>query len=64
VTKNKSDACKYHPDEMERVMESFEDYSDLDSEFDREENPGGYMYNCCFMRGDDVGCTACPHKEI
>jgi hypothetical protein len=63
VTKNESDACSYHPKEMERDLEFFSDPDDMDSDYDREHNPGGYRYFCCDEMGDQVGCEPCPHKE-
>jgi hypothetical protein len=63
VTENDSDACEYHPEEMERDEDFFCDHDNWDSDFDREEFPDGYIYGCCNKRGDEEGCKVSRHKE-
>ncbi|KAI0976272.1 hypothetical protein F4678DRAFT_416527 [Xylaria arbuscula] len=68
---NPSDACRYHPGDMEENPESslwddWEDWreGDPDSEEYKEEYPEGYFWDCCDQPGDSVGCARAPHEGL
>ncbi|KAI0430439.1 hypothetical protein F5Y09DRAFT_331017 [Xylaria sp. FL1042] len=68
---NRPDACRHHPGEMEVNDEAWEDCDDWPSECDprnteedKEDNPEGYIWDCCEQSGDSAGCALGSHEGL
>lgn len=39
-------------------------WGDPDTDFNREEYPEGFLWDCCEKRGDAKGCTSARHEVV
>jgi hypothetical protein len=66
MTENDRGACEYHPGKMEKDWDWWLVYDGVagsDSDVDRKQCPGGYIWTCCNKRGDQDACKVGRHKD-